>query len=92
MPREAVDLLDKMLTLNPEKRISAKEALNHPWIRSLEHTTVQPLKLPQHQVNITPCSKNTVSTRQSFVSKRCALLRITVVLNSRCFAEFSSIF
>ncbi|CBB15978.1 Cyclin-dependent kinase 12 [Caenorhabditis elegans] len=49
MPREAVDLLDKMLTLNPEKRISAKEALNHPWIRSLEHTTVQPLKLPQHQ-------------------------------------------
>ncbi|ULU00619.1 hypothetical protein L3Y34_001223 [Caenorhabditis briggsae] len=49
MPRDAVDLLDKMLTLNPERRISAKDALLHPWIRNLEHACVQPLKLPQHQ-------------------------------------------
>lgn len=49
MPREAVDLLDKMLTLNPERRISAKDALLHPWIRSLENANVQPIKLPQHQ-------------------------------------------
>lgn len=49
MPREAVDLLDKMLTLNPERRITAKEALLHPWIRNLENTSVQDLQLPQHQ-------------------------------------------
>merc|ERR1712130_374458 len=28
---EALDLLQKMLTFNPKKRISAKEALDHPW-------------------------------------------------------------
>ncbi|CAI2349228.1 unnamed protein product [Caenorhabditis sp. 36 PRJEB53466] len=49
MPRDAVDLLDKMLTLNPDKRISAKEALLHPWIRSLDNAVVQPLLLPKHQ-------------------------------------------
>jgi calcium-dependent protein kinase len=30
--KEAKDLLAKMLTVNPEKRISASEALNHEWI------------------------------------------------------------
>ncbi|EGT52238.1 hypothetical protein CAEBREN_22013 [Caenorhabditis brenneri] len=49
MPREAVDLLDKMLTLNPERRITAKDALLHPWIRNLDASSVQPIKLPQHQ-------------------------------------------
>ena len=28
-----LDLLNKMLTYDPEKRISAKEALNHPWFK-----------------------------------------------------------
>jgi len=27
-----IDLLDKCLTLNPEKRLTAKEALMHPFI------------------------------------------------------------
>ncbi|XP_077596405.1 calcium/calmodulin-dependent protein kinase type II subunit alpha isoform X1 [Stigmatopora nigra] len=29
---EAKDLINKMLTINPSKRISAAEALKHPWI------------------------------------------------------------
>jgi len=28
-----VDLLDKCLTLDPSKRITPKEALNHPFVR-----------------------------------------------------------
>ena len=31
--KEAVDLIKKMLTYNPTSRISAEEALNHPWIK-----------------------------------------------------------
>lgn len=29
---EAKDLINKMLTINPAKRIHASEALKHPWI------------------------------------------------------------
>lgn len=29
---EAKDLINKMLTINPAKRITAAEALKHPWI------------------------------------------------------------
>lgn len=29
---EAKDLINKMLTINPAKRINASEALKHPWI------------------------------------------------------------
>lgn len=29
---EAKDLINRMLTINPAKRITASEALKHPWI------------------------------------------------------------
>ena len=32
MTPEAKDLINKMLTINPAKRITASEALKHPWI------------------------------------------------------------
>src|SRR5687768_3504020 len=31
---EAKDLILKMLTVDPNARITAKEALNHPWVSS----------------------------------------------------------
>ena len=32
---EAKDLVKKLLTYDPEKRISALDALNHPWIKRM---------------------------------------------------------
>lgn len=29
----SIDLINKLLTLDPEKRINAVEAMKHPWIR-----------------------------------------------------------
>ena len=32
---EAKDLVGKLLTYDPDKRISAIDALNHPWIKKM---------------------------------------------------------
>ena len=32
--KEGVELVKRMLTFDPEKRISASEALEHPWIKN----------------------------------------------------------
>ena len=44
-PDEAIDLITKMLVLDPKKRISASEALNHPFLAdSPDHIDVSLLK------------------------------------------------
>ena len=34
MSEQAKDLVRKLLTVNPKKRITAQNALEHPWIKS----------------------------------------------------------
>lgn len=41
-----IDLLLKMLALNPSERITAEESINHPFIRSISRST-DPFKLPE---------------------------------------------
>ena len=39
---EALDLLDKMLTFNPDRRITIAEALQHPYMESLHEPEDEP--------------------------------------------------
>jgi len=49
MPSSALDLLDGMLTLDPEKRTSAREALDGPWLKNVDVDGGPPPSLPEHQ-------------------------------------------
>lgn len=44
LPSKALDLLDNMLLLDPKKRISAEEALQHDWFKSVKF---EPANLPR---------------------------------------------
>ena len=41
--KECLDLLDKMLVINPAKRITAEEALKHPYLDSLHDDSEEPV-------------------------------------------------
>ena len=56
-PPEALDLLDKMLVFNPEKRLSVDEAINHKFLQSAragdyEGVAMQGLTMGGHFINL----------------------------------------
>uniref|UniRef100_A0A8D2QSR2 calcium/calmodulin-dependent protein kinase n=1 Tax=Zosterops lateralis melanops TaxID=1220523 RepID=A0A8D2QSR2_ZOSLA len=67
---EAKDLINKMLTINPSKRITAAEALKHPWI--------------SHRATVASCMhrQETVDCLKKFNARR----KLKVTLSKRLFS------
>lgn len=42
MSSQAKDLIDKMLTYDPQARISAAEAYKHPWLMGQDFNNINP--------------------------------------------------
>ena len=42
LPEDALDLLDQMLTLDPSKRASCEEALNHAFLKDVNPDEIEP--------------------------------------------------
>ncbi|XP_030381715.1 cyclin-dependent kinase 12 isoform X2 [Scaptodrosophila lebanonensis] len=49
MPTTALDLLDKMLELDPDKRITAEDALTSPWLKNINPDEMPTPQLPTWQ-------------------------------------------
>ncbi|XP_076265488.1 cyclin-dependent kinase 12 isoform X4 [Rhynchophorus ferrugineus] len=49
MPTQALDLLDRMLELDPNKRITAEDALMSPWLKTINPDQIQAPELPTWQ-------------------------------------------
>lgn len=49
MPADALDLFDRMLTLDPSKRITAEESLEHAFLKDIVCENISPPSLPTWQ-------------------------------------------
>uniref|UniRef100_A0A3B4BKB5 calcium/calmodulin-dependent protein kinase n=1 Tax=Periophthalmus magnuspinnatus TaxID=409849 RepID=A0A3B4BKB5_9GOBI len=69
---EAKDLINKMLTINPSKRITAAEALKHPWI--CQRSTVASM---MHRQETVECLKKFNARRKLKVRQQVSFLLLT---------------
>ena len=80
LSEESIDLIKKLLTYDPNKRISASEALKHPWFKTAEFKK-------KDQINIVPPSlaKQMIQNLQKYRSDnmlRCAVIAYLVHHNT----------
>ena len=68
MSADALDLFEKLLCLDPLKRLSAKEALQHPFVQ-VNRDSVCPLTLPKSQGTLYDLS--IVTSIEAFIVADC---------------------
>jgi cyclin-dependent kinase len=49
LDKHGLDLLSRLLEYDPARRLSAKEALDHPWFDDLDKATIDGLENPELQ-------------------------------------------
>uniref|UniRef100_A0A4W3ILC7 Calcium/calmodulin-dependent protein kinase (CaM kinase) II beta 1 n=1 Tax=Callorhinchus milii TaxID=7868 RepID=A0A4W3ILC7_CALMI len=74
---EAKNLINQMLTINPAKRITATEALKHPWV--CQRSTVASM---MHRQETVECLKKFNARRKLKVRNQPSSLQITLALNT----------
>uniref|UniRef100_A0A673KUL8 calcium/calmodulin-dependent protein kinase n=1 Tax=Sinocyclocheilus rhinocerous TaxID=307959 RepID=A0A673KUL8_9TELE len=84
---EAKDLINKMLTINPAKRITAAEALKHPWI--CQRSTVASM---MHRQETVECLKKFNARRKLKVRNTESCKCTFLCLSASSFVQFFTVF
>lgn len=78
---EARDLIDRMLDKDEETRISASDALCHPWLELNDHRTSSPIKLSVSKIREYQKSKRFRRAVLSYMASQCSTGEILELIN-----------